>query len=136
MRKKFQNQKKATYAILTAFMFVIISIVLILGVIYYEVFITEMENMTKDDLNKYKIVKDARNKILFCYGNIIDTNKYTEDCDIPIILGYSITRLERQDCEYNYFNSTNVTHYDQKFSYFVPVRQSGTICLGEMEIFT
>lgn len=128
--------KKATYAILTAFIFVIIALVLILGVIYYEVFITEMENMTKDDLNKYKVVKDARNRIFFCYGNIIDTGQYSTECNIPIIKGYSITRIERGNCSYHYYNSTNVTHFDQKFTYSVPIRESGTICLGKLEIFT
>lgn len=129
--------RSGTYSILSAFIFIIIAIVLVLGVIYYEVFITNIENNAKDELNKYDVAKDARNTIIYCYGNIIDTSKFNKSCNVPLIKGYSITRLDMNNCTFMQYNSTNISgHYSQVFTYAIPITEEGITCLGRLNIFS
>ena len=127
--------RKGMYSIISGFLFVIIAVVLVLGVIYYEVFITEMENMAKDDLNRYEVARDAKNRVHFCFGNVIDPDLFNETCEIPLVKGYSIHRYNLSGCTNMTWDPGNVTHYEQRFSYAVPVKENGSICLGELAIF-
>jgi hypothetical protein len=128
------NQKGA-YSILTGFVFIIIAITLILGTIYYQVFITDLENTAKDDLDLYELAKDARNKVFYCYGSVIHEEKWNESCEIPLIEGYKIQIINRSVCSNATYESTNISHYSHRFTYAVPVKHDEYTCLGKLEIF-
>jgi hypothetical protein len=129
------NLRKGSYSIITAFIFILISIVLIIGTLYYQIFITELENNAKDDLDLYEIAKDARNKVFYCYGPVIYEEDLNESCIIPLIEGFSITVIDRSICNHISYQFGNVSRYSHRFNYAVPVKQGENTCLGKLEIF-
>jgi hypothetical protein len=106
-----------------------------MSIIFYQTFILDLENIAKDDLNKYQIVKDARDRILFCYGSTINLNKLNESCNIPLIEGYRIEILNTNNCSFFEKNKTENMRYKNRFTYAVPIYQNNTICLGKMQIY-
>jgi hypothetical protein len=135
VKVKMLLSKKGAYAIITAFIFVIIGIVLIMAIIFYQTFVLDLENTAKDDLNNFQIAKDARDRIFYCYGSNINQNKLDETCDIPIIKGYKIEVLEMNGCLYYEKDYLNDLRFKNRYNYAVAIIQEGKTCIGKLQIY-
>lgn len=134
---KFRSfKKKADFNIISAFMFIIILLVVVIGVYYYQTYIFEVEVNMKLETNELEIVKDVRDKVYHCYGNVIDLN-IDSDCDFSLIKGFKIYRLDGEDCSFKEFVYKDVEVYERKYVYSVPVKSEflEDVCLGKLEVF-
>lgn len=131
--------KKADISILTSFLVIILVVIAAFVFIYYESLILLLNSEVSADLNRYELVKDSREKIFYCYGNVIDIGKLNESCDIDLIVGFSVKRLPLEGCSSYSYNSTNITYFKEKFVYAVPVKESNSTdsnaCLGKLEVY-
>ena len=129
------SRNRAAYSVITAFLFVIIFLVVALGIVYYGTFITNVTKISKDDLNQYELAKDARNRIVHCYGNVLDPDKFDEPCNIPLIKGFKISRLELKGCTPLEYAEGSQDGVYNKFSYAFAIKDSEKVCLGSLELF-
>lgn len=129
------KNRRGLYAVITGFIFIVIAVVLVIGVIFFDTFIIQIENYAKDDLNKYSVAKDARNRIHFCYGQIVDLDKLDEECSVPLIEGYTIEVIERKGCDEFEKKVGDQDHFSHKFVYAVPALQNGSVCLGKIHLY-
>lgn len=137
-KKNMRTKKKAEISIMTTFLVILLVVIAAIIFIYYENLIYILSSSTQQDLEKYEIAKDSREKIFYCYGNIIDENNLNKTCEINLIKGFTIKRLALQDCVEMEYNSTNISYYDEKFVYTIPIRDynSSDICVGKLKIYT
>ena len=120
---------------MSSFLFIILILVVVIGVLGYETFIVQVEDLFKDDLNQYEVAKDAKNRVFYCFGQVIQPSRMNESCDIPIIDGFEITRINSSVCSSMNYSEGDLEHYNKKFTYAIVVAENGINCLGKMEMY-
>jgi hypothetical protein len=134
------GQNKGMYAIVTTFLFVVISLVVVMGLIYYGAKFSIFERNFDVKLSKYTLVMDIKNKIYYCYGTSLQVNRLNTTCQMPPELrqfaGYSIERQSYGPCSPQQWNFS-MTDYKEKYVYFVPLTNTTVekTCPGTLTIY-
>lgn len=130
-----RNEKRGVYAVLTSFFFIIVALVATIGVLFYQNMLVTFERSIEKDVNEYSVVTDAKNVLFSCYGKTIDERKLNESCNVSMIQGYTIEKLNINQCNASFHDYLNGSRYDQSFVYVVPIQEDKRICLGRLKIF-
>ncbi len=142
MAPTLSRHTRGVYSLITTFLFIMVIVFVVIGVIYVGSIIKSKKGEVNDELVKYDYIKDAKDRILSsdCYGQVIKELKANETCEFPpgIIKGYIIKMLAYENC-------TNVTKEwkhvwstedGEVYPYFVTIQanSTGNICPGRLEV--
>ena len=130
-----RKNKKAVYAVLTSFFFIIVALVATIGILFYQNMLVTFERSIEQDVNEYSIVTDAKNVLFSCYGKTLDERKLNESCDVSTISGYTIEKLGINQCNASFHDYLNDSRYDQSFVYVVSIQEDKKTCIGRLKIF-
>jgi len=110
----------------------------LLSVIYYGSVILNYKRSINDELSRYELIKDVKNRLYYCYGPVFDKSKLNQSgCEMGsnLIKGYLITELNYGNC-----TAQNWTIYDNSYQdsisevYIVPIMDKGFVCPGRVKI--
>ena len=138
MKALILPHNRGIYPIVTTFFFVIVILFAVLSVIYYGSVILRHKMITNDELSRYELIRDVKNRLYYCYGPVFDKSILNQSiCDMgsSLIRGYIITELSYGNC-----TAMKWTTYDNSYEdsisevYIVPIRDNGFVCPGSVKI--
>ncbi len=134
--------KKGIYGIFTSFLFIIISLLFLFALLFYQNIQVQFRGEFHSSSSEFQILSDTKEKIFECYGNPINLDLSLSSsyvCENILVKKYVLTRIQRDTC--NYATSTETIKngsIDKIVTYYVPMKKSSTssvICLGTLTLY-
>jgi hypothetical protein len=140
--KKLKLNKKGIYSILSAFLLIIVTLIVIIGLVFI---ISSMALFEVNIMDKYKsdiTTLNIKDMVQYCYGGIInETGNFDTGClgsSIDKVKGITVTTLLYESCQISNITIINPQGYTQSEVFYVPVYQNNKkiICPGKLNIYT
>lgn len=136
------SQNRGIYSLVTAFMFIMMILFVVLGMRYLASILTSSKAQVNDEMTKYNYIMDAKGRLLSseCYGQVFGQDELNETCEFPpgIIKGYSIEMLRYKNCSNETVRYEHIWSREpgEIYTYFVPIQSNttGLLCPGRLKV--
>lgn len=129
---------RGSYQIVSAFFFIVVSVVAALGLVYYTQVVQISEASAISNSQRFTDATLSKERVLSCYGNTqIEYARIDETCEIgPYLKAFGIEVLQTRGCELEPIKKTFERADTDAFVFFVPVThpETGLQCLGKLTV--
>jgi hypothetical protein len=141
--------ERGIYSMLAAFLFIVVVLAVVFGLIYLRNTALVVENKIADSINDLEIADDVREAIKYYYGDpICEADLYAgKQPNVPLIKGFKIENYGLMNCTARVWAFNETQRCDQRFVYIINTKPAtydennlGTcettdeVCLSKLEI--
>jgi hypothetical protein len=132
------GSNKASYEIVSAFFYIIITVITAVGIVFYGQVVFLNEKATIENAQRFTDANIAKERILACYGNTqIIYDRLEEPCEFgPYLKAYTIEIMPTVGCDLEPHEKALIHDDADHLIYFIPVvhPETGYQCLGRLTV--